>query len=266
MLHDKVHFVMGVANLLASSYWLGCSPETFHIAYTMFALVLFSIRVWAYQKVKWHCYLIDFCYYANLLTLAVIWVWRRPWLFKVSFAFNMGAQALAVILTRNSLVFHSLDKVTSLFLHLAPACLSWAFRWKLPGAETPCPAGAGGVVHGSCSELWGEAGAWDLIVLPTAVYALWAVPYYVKIFIIDWDTIVENKYENLFSFMTERPSGPIEWILKSTPRWAHTGLFMMLHFGMCLTGFVISLGIWKSRIAGAVYIFSVFGWSAWNGR
>ena len=30
---------------------------------------------------------------------------------------------------RNSLVFHSLDKITSLFLHLFPAGVVWTERW-----------------------------------------------------------------------------------------------------------------------------------------
>lgn len=30
---------------------------------------------------------------------------------------------------RNSLVFHSLDKITSLFLHWYPACVAWTERW-----------------------------------------------------------------------------------------------------------------------------------------
>jgi hypothetical protein len=54
-------------------------------------------------------FLLDFCYYCNLLLLAQLWIWpNEPRLFIVVFCAVNGPLAWAVILFRNSLVFHSI--------------------------------------------------------------------------------------------------------------------------------------------------------------
>ena len=50
-------------------------------------------------------------------------------LFKVMFSFSNGPVLLAIILWRNSMVFHSVDKMTSLFIHSFPPLYSYTIRW-----------------------------------------------------------------------------------------------------------------------------------------
>ncbi len=45
------------------------------------------------------------------------------------FIWFTGPLAWAVLAWRNSLVFHSLDKITSLFIHLTPGILLHSLRW-----------------------------------------------------------------------------------------------------------------------------------------
>ena len=58
-----------------SAYWLGWSPATFYRVYTIEAVVLFTLRWALYRMKRWHYYLFDFCYVANVLMLLHIWVW-----------------------------------------------------------------------------------------------------------------------------------------------------------------------------------------------
>ena len=81
----------------------------------------------------------DLCYFVNLLTLTYIWIFpSSKILFIVCYVLSHGPVALAIVLWKNSLVFHSecfaahtfrrcltllalvsgLDKVTSLFIHM----------------------------------------------------------------------------------------------------------------------------------------------------
>jgi hypothetical protein len=80
----------------------------------------------------------DLCYFVNLLTLTYIWIFpSSKILFIVCYMLSHGPVALAIVLWKNSLVFHSecvaahefsrsltsslvsgLDKVTSLFIHM----------------------------------------------------------------------------------------------------------------------------------------------------
>lgn len=103
------------------------------------------------REKKYHYFLFDFCYYANLLILAYVNFFpKSETLFAICFAFCtgipvvratlglfepqanvflIGPLAWSILAWRNSLVFHSLDKTTSLFIHLTPNLLFYALRW-----------------------------------------------------------------------------------------------------------------------------------------
>ena len=50
-------------------------------------------------------------------------------LFEIVFVCSNGPLLFAILAWRNSLVFHSLDKVTTVFIHAFPPILTWAERW-----------------------------------------------------------------------------------------------------------------------------------------
>ncbi|KAF9617280.1 hypothetical protein IFM89_035224 [Coptis chinensis] len=70
---------------------------------------------------KWHYYLLDFCYYANTIFLIMLLLFpRNEKFFMVCFSFAEGPLAWALIVWRCSLVFSSLDKLVSVLIHLLP--------------------------------------------------------------------------------------------------------------------------------------------------
>ena len=93
-------------------------------------IILMSFRFYTYKKLRWHYFLIDFCYFTNNLVLLYVWSpWKLGWLFPVIYVFSMGPLMFGVILLRNSLVPHSLDKMTSLFIHNSPLIVVWGLKW-----------------------------------------------------------------------------------------------------------------------------------------
>lgn len=63
------------------------------------------------------------CYFVNILDLLWLWVFPESTvLFICCYLLTMGPLGSAIITWRNSLVFHSVDKVTSLFIHM---CVLW---------------------------------------------------------------------------------------------------------------------------------------------
>merc|ERR1719313_1821375 len=50
-------------------------------------------------------------------------------LVRAGFVLATGALAWAVFIFRNSIVFHDIDQLTSLFIHLSPALLFFCLRW-----------------------------------------------------------------------------------------------------------------------------------------
>ncbi len=128
---DKIAFVLGVMNLGITAFLTGGYPLLAPLWYTFKAAALITARFILYRRNKWHFFLADFCYFANFLLLAYVWFFpSNAKLFHVCFAFATGPLSWAVVLWSNSMVFHSIDKMTSVFIHVSPPLLVWVMRWK----------------------------------------------------------------------------------------------------------------------------------------
>lgn len=261
LLRDKVTFTLGTLDLLASAYWLGASPTTFYKLYTVKAVVLLGIR-WIYYRAKrWHYYLFDLCYAVQVLLLANLWVWPQSvGLAKVAFAFALGPLLWSIIAFRNSLVYHSLDKVTSLFLHFFPACVAWAHRFHPPPALAAALA-ADAELRGR----WEAGSAWELCVLPMGPYLLWAVLYGLKIFVISSQRIAERNYETLFKYSVESKKGVFAAVVLRFPRKLQPVAYLAMH--MALTQVVMGLNTvwWRSERAALGFIVAAFVVAVWHG-
>ena len=94
---------------------------------------LLVLRAYIYSSLGWQYFLIDFCYWSNAACLAQLFLFpASERLFLVNFLHTTGPLAMAIPTWRNSLVFHSLDKVTSVFIHMLPPLLAFSMRWYPP--------------------------------------------------------------------------------------------------------------------------------------
>tara|TARA_B110000977_G_scaffold178125_1_gene235357 strand:- start:22213 stop:23682 length:1470 start_codon:yes stop_codon:yes gene_type:complete len=141
---DKVSFTLGVVGLLVTQFVCTEYPEYFHAYYLATAPAIFAYRAYQYYSIKYHYFLIDFCYYANGFHFLQILLgcgffgfstsnnldsYANVSIFKTTFAYANGPILWAIPLWRNSLVFHSHDKVQSVYIHCVPALLTWCARW-----------------------------------------------------------------------------------------------------------------------------------------
>lgn len=65
--------------------------------------------------------MLDFCYFAQ--TILLIWLYIFPHnsvLFQIVFAMVNGPLAVGIVMWRNSLVLHEIDKCCSVFIHIFP--------------------------------------------------------------------------------------------------------------------------------------------------
>ena len=112
-LREKVSFIAGVMNTFISGYLIGAHPEYFYLWYTAQLLYFMPIRYYTYHRKGYHYFLADLCYFVNLLLLISIWVLPRSKRLLIStYCLAYGNNAVAIAMWRNSMVFHSLDKVT----------------------------------------------------------------------------------------------------------------------------------------------------------
>jgi hypothetical protein len=116
---DKFGFLLGVLSLVFSEYVLLSKRDYFWAWYAVFMTAMMAARVPDYRHKRWSYFLLDFCYFANLCCLLQVLVAPSSCaFFKVNFAFAVGPLCAAVILWRNSLVFHDHDKVRSVVVPL----------------------------------------------------------------------------------------------------------------------------------------------------
>ncbi|KAI3543962.1 F-box protein [Colletotrichum paranaense] len=266
-MREKVSFIFGVMNIFVSGLLMGGWPEYFHLWYTVQVLYFMPIRYFTYHRRGYHYFLADLCYFVNLLLVLSIWIFpgsRR--LFLATYCLAFGNNAVAIIMWRNSLVFHSFDKVTSLFIHIMPCatlhCIVHLWPADLQASRLPAiwalkhsPAGSSGGYGNIVSML-----AWSSV-----PYAIWQLSYYFFITVRRRDKIAAGRPT---SFTWLRKSYSKTWIGKvvlSLPDALQESAFMLIQYSYAVLT-MLPCPLWfMSRYASAAFLSIVFTWSVYNG-
>lgn len=177
---DKYTFTFGVMGLLLTEYMALEYPSLFQYYFVAIMLPLLALRVVLFSRTKQQYFLLDYCYWVNGLGFALV---LAPHLlpaadmdkykeymeiaWQVLFVSANGPLFFAMIAWNNSLVFHSVDKVTSTYVHLFPALLSLCERWRSPDALLHNPQ----LYLSTPSRHFGY---------PTLFYATWQLVYLIQ--------------------------------------------------------------------------------------
>merc|ERR1712141_124746 len=163
-MQDKISFTLGVIVICLSEWLILRTPNLFQFFYITVMSVLLAYRYYDYAKIKSELYLLDFCYFVNLSVILQTSFYPDNLLwFKANYVLTQGPICIAIVVWRNSLVFHSLDKLTSFFLHAFPTMLCHIYRWKL-------------VDHG-LKFTNDYMGIESHLVMPLGIYFAWQVGY-----------------------------------------------------------------------------------------
>jgi hypothetical protein len=122
---EKTSFIAGVFNIFISGYLLGAHPAHFYYWFTAQLVYFMPVRYYKYHQKGYHYFLADLCYFVNFLTILSLWVFpQSKRLLLSTYCLAYGNNAVAIAMWRNSLVFHSLDKVTRYVLVVPDALRS----------------------------------------------------------------------------------------------------------------------------------------------
>ncbi|KAI0016724.1 hypothetical protein F4780DRAFT_664725 [Xylariomycetidae sp. FL0641] len=266
-LREKISFICGVMNIFISGYMIGACPEYFHIWYTAQLVYFMPVRYWQYHQRGYHYFLADLCYFVNLLMFLTIWIFpTSKRLFIAAYCLAFGNNAVAIIMWRNSLVFHDFDKVTSLFVHIMPCatlhCMIHLFPpelqrdrfpalWTVKTSPPGSPTAYGNVV---------SMMAWS-----TIPYAVWQMMYYFFITVRRREKIAAGRPT---SFTWLRKSYSKAWIGKlvlSLPESLQEPAFMVIQYLYAVLT-MLPCPLWfYSRWGSATFLMVVFTWSVYNG-
>jgi len=262
-LRDKIVFTLGVINLSTLAFMLHGLPWLMPWYYMVKAPILLFIRGYCYFKEKSQYFLLDFCYCANLLLLIqLIFFPTSKRLFMLAYASTHGPLIWAVGLFRNSLVFHSMDKTISAFIHVSPYMVCYTIRWfhdKYPD-QTRFKCVCDPDDADCASFLW-------TAVYPLAFYMVWMLCYGVTITCIC--PMPDDSYLTSYRYLT-RKNGPIAflgpqkygWVIYSILNVVVTFIFLcpviLLYryqtFDFVYGLFFVLLAIWN----GAGFYIEVF--------
>ncbi len=219
-------------------------------------LLLVIWRFYSYRKLNWGYFLLDFCYATAALVIYLTFFGRPlTWLFEVAFFIVNGPLAGAIVIWRNALVFHSLDKWTSVFLHLSPVVLIWCVRWYSRPAD--------GYVFNEALESY-----WRPIGHAIIFYVLWQVLYAFKVYYYSLEKTLKKQRVSSYSWIREEEGHP----LKNLMEWGEARLGIHPIITFCLTQFVytvllclIPIIFYDSFVLHSSYLAFLVVFVAWSG-
>lgn len=266
-LREKISFICGVMNIFISGYLIGGYPQYFHIWYTAQLLYFMPIRIFTYHRRGYHYFLADLCYFVNVLLALSIWVFpNSKRLFTAAYCLAYGNNAVAIIMWRNSLVFHSFDKVTSLFIHIMPCATLHCIVHLLPPDEQRVKFPAIWTIKTSPpGSPTAYANLLSMLAWSTIPYAFWQLSYYFFITVRRKDKIAAGRPT---SYTWLRKSYSKTWIggfVLSLPEALQETAFMLIQYLYAVLTMVPCPLWFLSRWASSLFLITVFSWSIYNG-
>ncbi|EGC32687.1 hypothetical protein DICPUDRAFT_17822, partial [Dictyostelium purpureum] len=253
---DKFSFVLGVLNLCVISYICGKFPLFLPHFYATEFLILFILRIVLYKRKKLHYFLFDFCYFANLMLLCYIYlVPNKQWFFIACFCISNGPLLGAVLPYRNSMVFHSLDKATSVLIHIFPSLVTYSLRWCTDFSFSK---------KNSTNTTWK-----DFYIYPILLYMLWQAVYFFYVGKYKKETIKENNYTTSLSFLSRvkdghKPPLVTRFLNIATPN-NRLYFFILSQFVYTYLTIIPCMLYYKYQFLHTFYLLFVITASLWNG-
>lgn len=200
---QRLTYSLGVFNVGLTTYILGGFPTRFWLLFAPKSLGLILWRFISFRKRGLHYYLFDFCYWVNGLALIYIFFFpHNITLFRALFFTANGPLAWSILAFNNALIFHSVDHITSVNIHISPMALTFGLRWYASDEFTVCEEGAPG-----CESM-------DLTsaLLPAVcLYVVWMACYYIWVFVLRAKRVENRGYETLYNYLMSK--GLMKWVV-----------------------------------------------------
>eukprot|EP01012_Entosiphon_sulcatum_P057709 TRINITY_DN81545_c0_g1_i1.p1 TRINITY_DN81545_c0_g1~~TRINITY_DN81545_c0_g1_i1.p1 ORF type:complete len:351 (+),score=52.67 TRINITY_DN81545_c0_g1_i1:25-1053(+) len=252
---DKAVFTLGVANLALTCYLIGVAPTNFYLWHTPKAIGLTVLRWWEFRQTKQHYLLYDFCYWLNLLSLIYVWVLpESETTFQILFMLSNGPLAWSILAFSQSLVFHSPQHMTSVFIHLSPVLLVHGIRWNASPRFAVCAN------FPTCDDVAPLTLVWNAV---TRFYVWWIVLYYIWVFVVLGRRVRQRGYQTLFDRVVKK--GPMRWILRVHPHeLVQKGAYVLVHFCFALLTVALAVFYWYNYWVHLAFIAALGLAASWN--
>lgn len=170
-------------------------------------------------------------------------------------------------------MFHSLDKITSVAIHFAPALTLYTLRW-FSLAQKPStsflptfPQFAFNPERPMDSDKMGFLYSY---VAASIVYIIWQGLYFYFILILNREKVFDGKHKTSYTwllsdYMTKKQSNPMTKLFKAVPESFHSILFILVQFGYALITMAPAVLYYNNFWIHTVFIIFIVMLSIFNG-
>ena len=265
MMRDKIVFFVGVVNVALIAYIVGRAPAEYYHYWTFKCLTLFSWRWFSYRKKGYHYLMLELCYVGNFLGIASTYGWPTSILLrKVSFAFGAGPLLWSIVAMRNSLIFHDVERTSTLMMHASPAITVWTLRWY--PAEKWLSSLNAAQLSAFHTSSW-----FDLFVVPMLFYIGWVVFYYLTTFVLLRERIEGRGRVTMFQLMVPKKDSeaakrsPLARTVHKFPEKLQPLAYLGCHFAAGSLSFMPIKLFWDYWYLHTLALLYCLGLSVWNG-
>ena len=230
--------------------------------------MLLVYRYIDYSATKSQLYMMDYCYFVNLsVALQVLLYPNNLQWFQANYVMCLGPICVAIVVWHNSLVFHSLDKVTSFFLHAFPPIVMHLHRCKFIKNDLPLD-------NESFLPLYSN------FVLPLWFYIIWQVTYLFATEVLlqshlkDKTVVISLRY-----LVTDKKNPTInlikkfllkQGVMKKDEELDPDSMLAKIIFVVCQATYTLFAIlhvrlIYSSYYIAVAYMMTIFGIGVWNG-
>ena len=211
---------------------------------------LIAWRVYTYTKQQWQYFCLDYCYFGNLaIFLIVLLAPGHPQLIILQFCIANGLLYTGAFSFRNSLVFHSVDKMTSTYIHSAPVLLMFGIRWF--------PEEASKYWHAQFPTSFLPWNVTWNVLAPLAFVAAHAVFYTVLVY-----GILKPEEHIITSFRYLKAKKSTKAIFGPNPRFF---LFLLVQFGIVLVMTGVTILTYTYFYLHLLQVLTLVTVVTWNG-
>lgn len=261
-LRCKVSFFLGVTNVVLAAFLFGKRPDLIPRLYAIDYTLLVALRVWIYRKKGWQYFTLDLCYYANTLLLLYLFVFpSNKILLGGVIGLAHGPVLWAIIQWRNSLVFHSLDKITSCFIHFCPAMVLYGIRWL--STEEAKPADQFPLVASTERVNWTST-----FITALTLHMIWQALYYIIVYIHQREKITSGTRVTSYTWLVREGENRNTLLFKVVDFYGpkhRLKMYMLVQLIYTVVTLLPVNLVWNSQYLHTGLILSMFAMCVWNG-
>lgn len=180
------------------------------------------------------------------------------YIFRALYVHAMGPLAFSVAIFRNSMIFHGIDHMTILAVHIGPPLAMFGLRWFYQqhidffGRDL------------FLADINKEDYFNTLFLVPAACYLLWSFPYaFFMFFIKDEEYFAKHNYRTVYTEYKDHPM--LQPLLLACGEKCKPLMYMLLHGALSVASYFFSLIWWRSFEANVIFLVVLMASSVYNG-